>query len=233
MKFYDRPVVELIRAAADDHDVIRAAQVSVKGENNPAEMEPARRRGLIGYLARNRHGSPFEHTSFTWFVKAPIFAVREMQRHRIASFNETSGRYRALEPEFYVPADDRPLVNAGSGAHPKLVAGDYDQLGAMVISTRSAYASAWEAYEEMRSAGIANEVARQVLPVGIMTSLYVTMNARALTNFLSLRTDDEAAEIPSKPQLEIEMIAREFEKDFAAAMPLTHEAWHENGRRPL
>ena len=91
--------VKLVRSMASDDMVIQAAQVSSKGENNP-DTVPER---LINALLKGRHGSPFEHTAFTFFIEAPIFVFREWQRHRISSFNEMSGRYTELKPKFYVP----------------------------------------------------------------------------------------------------------------------------------
>ena len=100
-------------------DVIWAARVSTAGENSLDEIneDPARSAGLINYLARERHGSPFEHTSMTFFISAPIFVFREFMRHRIASYNEESGRYRELSPVFYVPNKDRKLVQTGKTGH--------------------------------------------------------------------------------------------------------------------
>ena len=88
--------VELVRASASDADVIFAARVSTAGESSLEDVnaDPERSRGLINYLVRERHGSPFEHNSMTFFVQAPIFVWREHMRHRIASYNEESGRYR-------------------------------------------------------------------------------------------------------------------------------------------
>ena len=101
--------VELVKASASDADVIWAARVSTAGEQSLEEVgeDPARSAGLINYLARERHGSPFEHTSMTFFISAPIFVFREFMRHRIASYNEESGRYRELQPVCYVPARAR------------------------------------------------------------------------------------------------------------------------------
>ena len=95
--------VELVRANASDQDVLFAARVSTQGEqsleaataNKDAETDK-RDRGLINYLMRDRHGSPFEHNSMTFYVQAPIFVFREFMRHRIASYNEESGRYKEL-----------------------------------------------------------------------------------------------------------------------------------------
>ena len=94
--YRDDMTVELVKASASDADVIWAARVSTAGEQSMEEIgeDPARSAGLINYLARERHGSPFEHTSMTFFVSAPIFVFREFMRHRIASYNEESGRYR-------------------------------------------------------------------------------------------------------------------------------------------
>ena len=107
--FRDDVTVELVKSSASDADVIWAARVSTAGEQSMDEIgeDPARSAGLINYLARERHGSPFEHTSMTFFVSAPIFVFREFMRHRIASYNEESGRYRELKPVFYIPAKER------------------------------------------------------------------------------------------------------------------------------
>jgi thymidylate synthase (FAD) len=92
--FRDDVTVELIKSSASDADVIWAARVSTAGEQSMDEIgeDPNRSAGLINYLARERHGSPFEHTSMTFFISAPIFVFREFMRHRIASYNEESGR---------------------------------------------------------------------------------------------------------------------------------------------
>lgn len=218
--------VKLIRANASDDTVVQAAQVSVKGENNPETEAPR----LINYLMESRHGSPFEHNSFTFFVKAPIFVFREWHRHRIASINEMSGRYTQLLPEFYVPDEDRKLVNIGTSARPEFAPGD-EQMQLNVRSwTASAYRAAWESYEMMLRAGVANEISRIVLPVGVYSQMYWTVNARSLMNFLSLRTDSPDAAIRSRPQREIEMGAEKMEEIFAELMPLTYESFVKNGR---
>ena len=82
----------------------------------------------------------------------------------------------------------------------------------------------------MLNAGIARELARSVLPVGLFSSMYVTMNARALMNFLSLRTTREGSHFPSYPQREIEMVAEKMEHEFAQLMPITYAAFEKSGR---
>jgi thymidylate synthase (FAD) len=82
----------------------------------------------------------------------------------------------------------------------------------------------------MLDVGVAREVARMVLPVSIYSSAYVTMNARALMNFLSLRRKVDGSQFPSYPQREIELVAERYEEEFARLMPLTHAAFVGNGR---
>jgi thymidylate synthase (FAD) len=224
--------VELVKASASDADVIWAARVSTAGEQSLDEIgeDPARSAGLINYLARERHGSPFEHTSMTFFISAPIFVFREFMRHRIASYNEESGRYRELSPVFYVPNADRKLIQIGKAGAYTFVDGTKEQLEITEAAMKESYTLAYKQYQVMLDAGIAREVARAVLPVGLYSSMYVTMNARALMNFLSLRTAREGSHFPSYPQREIEMVAEKMEVEFARLMPLTHAAFEKSGR---
>ena len=224
--------VELVKASASDADVIWAARVSTAGEQSLDEIgeDPARSAGLINYLARERHGSPFEHTSMTFFISAPIFVFREFMRHRIASYNEESGRYRELSPVFYIPDADRKLIQIGKAGAYTFVDGTKEQLEITQAAMKEAYTLAYKQYQVMLDAGIAREVARAVLPVGLYSSMYVTMNARALMNFLSLRTAREGSHFPSYPQREIEMVAEKMEVEFARLMPLTHAAFEKSGR---
>jgi thymidylate synthase (FAD) len=230
--FRDDVSVELIKASASDADVIWAARVSTAGEQSMDEIgeDPARSAGLINYLARERHGSPFEHTSMTFFISAPIFVFREFMRHRIASYNEESGRYRELKPVFYVPNKERNLIQIGKTGAYEFVPGTQEQFDITVDSMKDAYVVAYESYKKMLDAGIAREVARAVLPVATYSSMYVTMNARALMNFLSLRTAREGSHFPSYPQREIEMVAEKMEAEFAKLMPLTYQAFEKSGR---
>jgi thymidylate synthase (FAD) len=224
--------VELVKSSASDADVIWAARVSTAGEQSMEEIgqDPAKSAGLINYLARERHGSPFEHTSMTFFVSAPIFVFREFMRHRIASYNEESGRYRELNPVFYVPDENRKLIQIGKTGAYTFVDGTPEQFSVSVAAMKKAYVVAYEQYQVMLAQGIAREVARVVLPVGLYSSMYVTMNARALMNFLSLRTSREGSHFPSYPQREIEMVAEKMEAEFAKLMPLTYGAFEKSGR---
>lgn len=218
--------VKLIDSMASDLAVTRAAQVSVKGENNPDTDTPR----LINYLMECRHGSPFEHTAMTFFVKAPIFVFREWHRHRISSINEMSGRYTKLFPEFYAPDAHRKLVNIGTSARPEFAPGNEDQQFMVRDLITETAQKAWDSYEAMIDAGVANEIARAVLPVTTYSQMYWTVNARSLMNFLSLRVDSSDAAYRTRPQREIEMGAEKMEHVFAQLMPHTYAAFVRNGR---
>lgn len=232
IEFRSDVTVELVRASAQDADVLFAARVSTQGEQSLDDVgaDASRSQGLINYLMRDRHGSPFEHNSMTFYVQAPIFVFREFMRHRIASYNEESGRYRELRPVFYVPAADRKLVQEGKPGHYVFVDGTDEQYSTVVEQTKQACESSYRAYQEMLDAGVAREVARGVLPVATYSSMYVTMNARSLMNFLSLRTKREGSAFPSYPQREIEMVAEQMETFWAGLMPVTHRAFEAAGR---
>lgn len=232
-KFRDDVEVTLIRAAASDEAVVHAARVSTLGEviaSADSTDSPVPNELLINFLMRERHGSPFEHALFTFFVKAPIFVWREHMRHRIASYNEESGRYRVLAPEFYIPSRDRHLLQVGKAGAYKFHEGTDEQHALLNKALREQSIAAYCAYDEMVKAGIAREVARMVLPVNIYSSAYVTMNARALMNFLSLRRRSDDSRYPSYPQREIEMVAEQYEDEFARLMPATHTAFVKHGR---
>jgi thymidylate synthase (FAD) len=166
----------------------------------------------------------------TFYVQAPIFVFREFMRHRIASYNEESGRYRELNPVFYVPSPERNLVQTGKPGAYEFHPGTAEQTALVEQQTRDVSRHAYDAYQRMLEAGVAREVARIVLPLTIYSSMYVTMNARSLMNFLSLRTKREGSHFPSFPQREIEMCAEKMEAHFAELMPLTYAAFNGNGR---
>ena len=139
-----------------------AARVSTQGEQTLDDVDADRLRppGLINFLMRDRHGSPFEHNSMTFYVQAPIFVFREFMRHRIASYNEESGRYRELRPVFYVPGPERKPRAAGQARRLRVRRGHPRAVRAAVDATDEASVrQAYEAYLAMLDAGVAREVA--------------------------------------------------------------------------
>jgi thymidylate synthase (FAD) len=223
--------VELVDDAASDMSVVKAARVSTTGARAQHEQRGDDEiSGLIGYLMRCRHGSPFEHNFMTFMVSAPIFAVRHMMRHRTWSFNEESARYREMQPRFYVPAADRLLRQQGKPGRYQYVDGHPGDHNYLVDVASAAYETAYASYLDLLDAGVARELARIVLPAATFSTVFATCNARSLMHFLSLRTDRPDAAYPSSPQREIEIVAEQMEHQFARLMPVTHAAFEAFGR---
>lgn len=213
--------VHLEQSNASDLLVARAAWVSNYGKD-AREKDEERMRGLIRYLMRNRHMSPFEHGDFTFFIDCPIFVAREFMRHRTFRFNEVSGRYKELEPKFYLPSEARPLVQQGKVGNYTFTAGNKKQKQSVNKWMKLSYKVAWYGYKAMIKCGVANEVARNVLPVGIYTQFYASVNPRNLMHFLSLRNDPTALE-------EIRVVAEAMELILEAQMPETYSAYKTMG----
>jgi thymidylate synthase (FAD) len=215
IRVLDDGFVRLDAVMADDLSVVNAARVSFGVRREEMEDRDA---GLVRFLMRERHGTPFEHNSFRFHIRCPIFVAREWFRHRIGSFNELSGRYTQLDDSFYVPAAEDVRTQTGKpGAYTfeSVEAGLAERTRERI---REAYRSAYATYEAMLADGIAKEVARAVLPVGIYTEFYWTVNARSVMNFLSLRNAETA-------QREIQRYAAAVEELFAGRMPVTHAAF--------
>lgn len=213
--------IELVDTMGGDLAVVNSARVSY-GKHSMEMTEKDER--LIHRLLRDKHGTPFEQTVMTWYIKCPIFVAREWMRHRIGSFNEISGRYKKLETDFYTPKkfrmpnpDDTKVMNY------KYVdaSEEVNEQARMIVE--KLYKDAEEAYEDLLELGIANEHARIILPVGIYTEFRWTVNARALMNFLALRNAPPA-------MAEIRAYAYSIEHIWGQQMPVMHAAFNENNR---
>ncbi len=220
IRILDHGFVRLDDAMADDLSVVNGARVSFARHKD--EMD-ASDEGLIRFLMRDRHGSPFEHNAFRFHIRCPIFVAREWFRHRIGSFNEFSLRYAKATDDFYVPDADDVRTQVGKpGAYsfepvsPELAEETREELKAV-------YDLAYATYTRLVEQGVARELARSVLPVGAYTQFYWTVNARALMNFVSLRNSEFA-------QLEIRRYAEAVERFFEQKMPVTHAAFVANNR---
>lgn len=211
----------LVDTMGDDESVVHAARVSIVGAR--AETEGGEKTGLINFLMKNSHASPFEHVTATFLVECPIFVTREVHRHRTFSYNEVSGRYSVLEPKFYVPPAARPLTQVGKPGSYRFEEGTDEQAMLALGELRFAYQTCWNGYERLLEAGIAKEVARDLLPVGIYTSFYMTGNLRNWLNFLKLRTAPDAL-------YEIRDMAAEVEEQLERIAPTCLECWNKNGR---
>jgi thymidylate synthase (FAD) len=219
--------------ASDDH-VIRAAKVSTQGDLVRQASEqgvgPLDKERFIGFLSRDRHGSPFEHNAFRFYVETPLFVAREWFRHRISSFNEESGRYKTLAPRFYLPPRERPLKQVGKPGDYTFEQGTDEHYEVVRDSIRRTSEFCYGEYTGLLTAGTAREVARDVLPVNVFTSFFWTINARSAMNFLSLRSTLTPAKVPTFPLWEIDRAAQQVEAQFAKAMPITYGAFIKNGR---
>ena len=205
---------------ADDLSVVNGARVSFARRRE--EMDEADE-GLIRFLMRERHGTPFEHNSFRFHVRCPIFVAREWFRHRVGSFNEFSMRYARATDEFYVPAAEDVRTQVGkSGAYTFEPVAD-EIAEATRQKMQAVYETAYLAYEQLVELGVAREVARAVLPVGAYTEFYWTVNARSLMNFVSLRNSGTA-------QREIRRYAEACELFLERLMPVTYAAFVANDR---
>lgn len=213
--------IRLDDCMADDLSVVNAARVSFAKRSE--EMTTADI-GLIGFLMRERHGTPFEHNAFRFHVRCPIFVAREWFRHRIGSFNEFSGRYSEMTEDAYIPEPEYIRTQAGKpGAYKFEPITDEDKLFSITGKVEKAYNQAFGHYRELLSMGVAKELARIVVPVGAYTEFYWTVNARSLMNFLSLRTHETA-------QVEIREFADAAALLFKEEMPITHDEWVKNDR---
>lgn len=220
--------VDMVEQAGSDQLICKAARVSTLGAESFNTEESV---GLLNFLMGNRHGSPFEHGFMTFRISAPIFVWREFMRHRIGfSYNEESGRYKVLEPVFYLPGSARPLLQVGKAGEYRFVEGDEVQSNAVTVVLPLAYEQAWRWYQSLLTAGVAKEVARMCLPVATYSTAYVSCNPRSLMSFLSLRTKHEDSKFPSYPQWEIEQVANKMEGLFKSAWPMTHRVFVDNGR---
>jgi thymidylate synthase (FAD) len=263
MQFISDITVNLEQVLANDYQVLHAARVSTLGSDVSEEHRKQIQHlidindliGLINYLMKHLHGTPFEHNLFTFYVHAPIFVWREWHRHRIGfSYNEESARYKTLEPVFYVPPPDRPMFkvdnwkpgkpkfltiqeeqerrenNSNNQVFPLGRKDSVDNYNELCSNLRFSYRTSYTNYIDNLNMGFDPGLARDCLPVGIYSSCWVSCNARSLMAFLSLRTHDTNASKVSYPLYEIEVAARKVESLFAQKMPITYNAFCNNGR---
>jgi thymidylate synthase (FAD) len=204
-----------------DLHIVNNARVSFDQESDELG---ASERGLLNFLMRERHGSPWESVVFRFDVKAPIFVIREWQRHRISSFNEQSARYSQVPDHYYIPENEYVRQQLGKpGAY------FFGQIEDPIVRARTielideTQRNAFEAYHQMLDDGIAKELARTVLPVGMFSRMKWTVNLRGLFNFLSLRNHEHA-------QREIRDYAEAVEKLAAEVCPVAFECFESHGR---
>jgi thymidylate synthase (FAD) len=213
----DKGFVQLVDYMGDDKSAVKAARVSYGGETSTEEKD----KKLINYLLKHGHFSPFEHISFTFHVKAPIFVVRQWFRHRIGmSPNEISRRYTSKQAdEFYLP--DHIRIQDTKNKQGSFKTTDKELTEKAINKINKIYDETYSVYQELLDMGVAREMARIVLPVGQYTEFYLTTNARALMHFLNLRADSHA-------QWEIQEYAKAMANIFEKICPWTYESFIKN-----
>jgi thymidylate synthase (FAD) len=211
----DHGFVRLDAVMADDLSVVNAARVSFARRKDVMDESDE---GLVRFLMRDRHGTPFEHNAFRFHIRCPIFVAREWFRHRIGSFNEFSMRYAKATDDFYVPAVEDVRSQVGKPGAYSFEPVEEELAERTREELQAVYDAAYSAYERLTEAGVARELARAVMPVGAYTEFYWTVNARALMNFISLRNAETA-------QREIRRYAEACEAFLAKTMPVTHAAF--------
>jgi thymidylate synthase (FAD) len=219
----DKGFVRLVDYMGGDARVVQSARVSY-GEGTKTVREDA---GLINYLMKNAHTSPFEQVVLTFHMKLPIFVARQVIRHRTARLNEISGRYSVMKDEFYVPAAERVQAQSevnkqGSGAvlAPEVAASVRDTLAAE-------QAELYAHYEGFLAQDVARELARVNLPLSLYTEWYWQIDLHNLFHFLRLRLDWHA-------QAEVRAYAEAMAAIAKRVAPLCYEAFEEHvleGRR--
>jgi thymidylate synthase (FAD) len=217
---FEHGFVRLDAAMADDLSVANSARVSFAKRKDVLDESDE---GLIRFLMRDRHGTPFEHNAFRFHVRCPLFVAREWFRHRVGSFNEESARYHQLEGDFYVPDAEAVRSQVGKPGAYTFEPLPADEAEAVRAELEAHYEDAYRRYEDLIARGVAKEIARCVLPMATFTQFFWTVNARSLMNFLSLRNAPTA-------QYEIRRYAEALETFFADRMPVTYDAFVANGR---
>ena len=201
----DHGFIRVIDYMGNDAAIVQAARVSY-GKGTKTVSEDA---GLINYLMRHRHTTPFEMCEIKLHVKLPIFVARQWIRHRTGSFNEYSARYSILDNEFYIPSSStlgkQSSVNKQGRDQPVFSKYDTHVVRQMIKDHSERSYNIYETLLNEGSLGLARELARMVLPLNFYSQWYWKVDLKNLLDFLNLRTDPHA-------QYEIRVYAEQIEK---------------------
>ncbi len=214
----DKGFVRLIDYLGSDDRIVQAARVSY-GEGTKSYRKD---KGLINYLLRNDHTSPFEQVNFTFHIKMPIFVARQWIRHRTAKINEISGRYSVMNDECYIPSDENISLQSSDnkqGRSSEPVSAEIREKVKRILEEdqKRTYA----VYQELLDMGIARELARVNLPLSLYTEWYWQMDLHNLFHFLQLRMDMHA-------QYEIRVFANTIFEIIKTICPISCEAFEEH-----
>ena len=215
IRVLDCGFVRLVDYMGDDKRIVQAARVSY-GSGTKTLRQDA---GLIDYLLRNEHTSPFEQVVLTFHAKMPIFVARQWVRHRSARLNEISGRYSLMPREFYFPtpediAEQSKDYKQGRSTEPM----ELTRAEAVRDVIRRVHEFSYDGYEELLNAKTARELARIVLPLSLYTEWYWQIDLHNLFHFLKLRLNEHA-------QREIRVYAKVIREMGAKVCPLAFKSF--------
>ncbi len=212
----DKGFVRLVDYLGGDERIVQSARVSY-GKGTKSFRED---RGLIRYLMRNRHTSPFEQVVFTFHAKMPVFVARQWVRHRTARLNEISGRYSVMQDEFYLPGLDEVTYQSSTNRQGRGERLPEDAASRTIETMRQQQEQAYAGYERLLEAGIARELSRINLPLSVYTEWYWQIDLNNLFHFLDLRLDAHA-------QYEIRKYAEAMLQVAKTVCPLATEAFED------
>lgn len=210
----DKGFVRLVDHMGGDDRVVQAARVSY-GDGTKTVRED---KGLITYLMKNRHTSPFEQVVMTFHMKLPIFVARQIIRHRTARLNEISGRYSVMKDEFYLPALERIQFQSTDNKQGSGESLPIELAGEVREAMRADQAWSYAQYQHLLSLGVARELARVNLPLSLYTEWYWQMDLNNLFHFLRLRLDPHA-------QYEVRVYAEALAEIASEVAPVSYEAF--------
>ncbi len=213
----DKGFVRLVDYMGGDARIVQSARVSY-GEGTKTYRQD---RGLIHYLLRNWHTSPFEQVVLTFHVKMPIFVARQWIRHRTARLNEISGRYSVMKDEFYLPEPDLVATQSADNKQGRGDSLPLDQAARVITAMNEEQRAVYANYETMLEDGVARELARANLPLATYTEMYWQIDLHNLLQFLRLRMDPHA-------QYEIRVYAEALAECAKAVAPIAYEAFEEH-----
>jgi thymidylate synthase (FAD) len=182
-KVLDKGFVRLVDYLGGDERIVQSARVSYGAGTKSYRQD----KGLIDYLLRNAHTSPFEQVSLTFHCKMPIFVARQWVRHRTAKLNEISGRYSVMENEFFLPSDEDIAPQSEDNKQGRMEEGFPQEVNDKIKALlKEGQETAYRQYEELLETGVAREIARINLPLSMYTEWYWTNDLHNLFHFLRL-----------------------------------------------
>jgi thymidylate synthase (FAD) len=213
----DKGFVRLVDYMGGDDRIVQSARVSYGAGTKSYRQD----RGLIHYLLRNRHTSPFEQVVLTFHAKMPILVARQWVRHRMARLNEISGRYSVMQDEFYVPAPENVATQSADNKQGRGTALPLNEAAVVIDAMVEEQKQAYAAYQAQLERGVARELARSNLPLSLYTEWYWQIDLNIFFKFLELRMDGHA-------QYEIRVFANAMAECAKAVAPIAYEAFEEH-----